>query len=482
METPCASTTRRASRRAARSSGPGVVVGDRGAQRCRPRRDWVLHAGLPDQRRHARRRRGVPPRVHERGRRHAHHGRPEAAEPMDPCTQVHGGLGHRRQAPAESRGVSLRPTRAHQSAIGPVGRAPRSNPAPVGGPSGSPSTARSPSAMADSFSTSRSLAWPRPGRLRPAHVVSSRRVPAPSTSRPTPHSRLRAASSRPSARRRPLHLLRSRVPERAAPAVGSTAAARSRSSTAARARRSPTRRTSSATESSTSAHAAIRRSSRNRTGEAASASTPGCGSTGRTTKHSSPRSRPIESSRTSCRPCISAELIRTSVYNDFSPRVAVAWDVTGRARTVVNASAARLCGTGNTSSARLQPTGQTRLVYWWNDANQDGDVQADELDVSRGPAATPSSNYDAFDPASVRSPATVDPRLRNHITDQFSAGFERQLAKQLAHPRHLHQAEHHFDPGDVSHQRRRLAGGLVDVRSRSAGRHHAARPAPIAGR
>ncbi len=119
------------------------------------------------------------------------------------------------------------------------------------------------------------------------------------------------------------------------------------------------------------------------------------------------------------------------VYNDISPRLGVAWDLTGHARTVVKASAARRRGAGNTSSARLQPTGQTRLVYWWNDANRDGFVQAGELDIARGPAATPSPNYDPGNPAAVRSPATVDVRLRNDVTDEVTLAFERELARHL---------------------------------------------------
>lgn len=119
------------------------------------------------------------------------------------------------------------------------------------------------------------------------------------------------------------------------------------------------------------------------------------------------------------------------VYNDVAPRIGLAWNVTGRAGTVLRATAARHWGVGNTSSAPLQPTGQTRLVYWWNDANQDGVVQSGELDLSRGPAATPSPNYDPANPASVRSPATVDPRLENDVTDELTVGFERQLAGHL---------------------------------------------------
>jgi hypothetical protein len=119
------------------------------------------------------------------------------------------------------------------------------------------------------------------------------------------------------------------------------------------------------------------------------------------------------------------------VYNDVSPRLGIVWDVTGRATTVVKAAAARYWGIGNVSSAPLQPTRQTRLVYWWSDANHDGFVQPTELDFSRGAAATPSSNYDAANPGAVKSPATVDPRLTNDVTDELTLGFEHQLARHL---------------------------------------------------
>jgi hypothetical protein len=119
------------------------------------------------------------------------------------------------------------------------------------------------------------------------------------------------------------------------------------------------------------------------------------------------------------------------VYNDLSPRLGLAWNIGRAPKVTVKAAVARRAGSGNSSSARLQPTGQTRLVYWWNDANRDGSVQPAELDLARGPAATPSPNYDAANPASVRSPATVDPHLRNVVTDELTVGFACELARHL---------------------------------------------------
>ncbi len=119
------------------------------------------------------------------------------------------------------------------------------------------------------------------------------------------------------------------------------------------------------------------------------------------------------------------------VYDDVSPRLGVAWDVGGDGRTGIRASFARRVGQGNHSSAPLQPTGQTRLVYWWNDANGDGLVARDELDFPRGFAATPSPNYDAASPAAVRTPATVDAGLENTVVDEWTLRFDREIARHL---------------------------------------------------
>ena len=119
-------------------------------------------------------------------------------------------------------------------------------------------------------------------------------------------------------------------------------------------------------------------------------------------------------------------------FTDVSPSAAVAWDVGVEARTVVRAGAARHRATGNDTSTPLQPTGQTRLTYWWTDTNRDGFVARDEIALERGFAATPSSNYDPANPASIKTPATVDRGLRNVITDELSVGAEHQLAPHVS--------------------------------------------------
>ena len=55
---------------------------------------------------------------------------------------------------------------------------------------------------------------------------------------------------------------------------------------------------------------------------------------------------------------------------------------------------------------------------------EEGDlqIQRDEILFSRGFRATPTSNYDPANPTRVTSPNSVDPNLRNDITDEIVAG------------------------------------------------------------
>jgi hypothetical protein len=116
------------------------------------------------------------------------------------------------------------------------------------------------------------------------------------------------------------------------------------------------------------------------------------------------------------------------VYNDLSPRLAVTRDLNGDGKTVLKASGARYYGLGIYTASQISPTGTTTLSYFWTDLNGDLLAQRNEILFSRGFRATPSSNYDPDNPASVVSPTTVDPNLRNDTTDEFLASLEREVA------------------------------------------------------
>ena len=117
-------------------------------------------------------------------------------------------------------------------------------------------------------------------------------------------------------------------------------------------------------------------------------------------------------------------------FGDVSPRFGITYDLGTTQRTVLKATAARYYGLGIYTAGTLSPTGQTTLRYPWNDANRDGVVSRNELTLSN--LLTFSSNYDPANPASVRSPNTVDPNLTNDKTDEIVAGIERQIGKDVA--------------------------------------------------
>ena len=121
-----------------------------------------------------------------------------------------------------------------------------------------------------------------------------------------------------------------------------------------------------------------------------------------------------------------------AIFNDFSPRAGVAWDLFGKAGSVVKLAVARYHADGNDTSEVLQPTKETRLVYWWNDDDGDTFVQRSELDLARGPAATPSSNYDPQHPSSVRTSTAVAAPLRNVAMDSVALNFEQQLGRRVS--------------------------------------------------
>ncbi|HEX8030739.1 MAG TPA: carboxypeptidase regulatory-like domain-containing protein [Vicinamibacterales bacterium] len=119
-------------------------------------------------------------------------------------------------------------------------------------------------------------------------------------------------------------------------------------------------------------------------------------------------------------------------YNDLSPRLSYSFDLTGSGRSVIKASANRFYGLGIYTAGTISPTGQTTLSYYWNDLNNDLLVSRNEIDFARGFRATPTSNYDPANPASIVAPNHVDPNLTNDITDEFLVSFDQEVRGEIA--------------------------------------------------
>ena len=122
------------------------------------------------------------------------------------------------------------------------------------------------------------------------------------------------------------------------------------------------------------------------------------------------------------------------VWNDFSPRVGVTYDLTGDGRTVISSSYATYYGQMAPGQlvepARRHRRGVRPLSV---DRHQRRPFRAAQRGQHVG--AVPgqaASNYDPANPTSTASPTRVDPDVKNDRTREFIVGFDRQLGSQMA--------------------------------------------------
>ena len=117
--------------------------------------------------------------------------------------------------------------------------------------------------------------------------------------------------------------------------------------------------------------------------------------------------------------------IEVGRWGRFGPRAAVAWDVTGRGKTVVKAS----YGWFNTEaalSADYNPNTIFTTDYWWHDLNGDGKYQAGEVDLNT------TGNAPDFISTTSAANARINPDLRLSRVHEVSASIEHELAAHLA--------------------------------------------------
>lgn len=121
------------------------------------------------------------------------------------------------------------------------------------------------------------------------------------------------------------------------------------------------------------------------------------------------------------------------VFNNFSPRLGLTYDLEGTGKTLLRANYARYYGqVGNGGvAATINPVTSTTLRYPWVDLNGDKVVQANEVMASAKPLNT-IGNWSASNPGAAVSLNSVDPNLKNDATDEVIAGFDREIGSQFA--------------------------------------------------
>ena len=119
------------------------------------------------------------------------------------------------------------------------------------------------------------------------------------------------------------------------------------------------------------------------------------------------------------------------VWNDFSPRLGMTYDLTGDGRTVVQASYSPYYGqmAPGQLSGELAATGAIFVRYPWADRNNDRFVQANEVNFSTILAA---ARLRPEQPDELPPTAPVDPNVKNDRTREFIVGFDHQLVRDMA--------------------------------------------------
>jgi hypothetical protein len=121
-------------------------------------------------------------------------------------------------------------------------------------------------------------------------------------------------------------------------------------------------------------------------------------------------------------------------FNNISPRVGVTYDTTGNGKTLVRANYARYYGQVGTGGVAFQvnPVNAAFVRFPWNDLNGDKFIQANEVVTGVNRVLATGGNYDPNNPSAVGTKNTVDPNLKNDVTDEFIVGLDREIGAGFA--------------------------------------------------
>jgi hypothetical protein len=122
------------------------------------------------------------------------------------------------------------------------------------------------------------------------------------------------------------------------------------------------------------------------------------------------------------------------VFNNFSPRLGLTYDLAGTGHTIARANVARYygqVGTGGVSSI-VNPVSLTTIRYPWIDANNDKAATASEVKSGPNPLSVVNGNWSASNPGAAVSLNSVDPHYKNDTTDELIVGLDREIGAGFA--------------------------------------------------
>lgn len=118
-------------------------------------------------------------------------------------------------------------------------------------------------------------------------------------------------------------------------------------------------------------------------------------------------------------------------FNDWSPRIGATYDLTGDGKTVVRGSFARYYDSWLLQQIHVNPTyGGSGVYFSYTNRNGDRTITPDEL--TSGPNYLGSLGPGGFNLEEYLAKFQIDPDLTNEYNNEYIAGFERQVGKDVS--------------------------------------------------